>query len=63
MRYVSTRGHSGRPEFCDILLGGLAPDGGLYLPETYPRVTATELAEWRNLPYAAVTVFPAVIYL
>jgi threonine synthase len=54
MRYVSTRGHSGRPEFCDILLGGLAPDGGLYLPETYPRVTATELAEWRNLPYAAL---------
>ena len=54
MRYVSTRGHSGRPEFCDILLGGLAPDGGLYLPEAYPQVAATELAEWRNLPYAAL---------
>ena len=39
MKYLSTRGHAGRPEFCDILLGGLAPDGGLYLPETYPQVS------------------------
>ena len=54
MRYVSTRGHAGKPEFCDILLGGLAPDGGLYLPEEYPRVTAAELAEWRELPYHAL---------
>ncbi|MDR2000189.1 MAG: threonine synthase [Zoogloeaceae bacterium] len=54
MRYVSTRGSNDRPEFCDILLGGLAPDGGLYLPEQYPQVTAAELAEWRALPYAAL---------
>jgi threonine synthase len=54
MRYVSTRGNNDRPEFCDILLGGLAPDGGLYLPEQYPQVTALELAEWRELPYAAL---------
>ncbi|MBI5785248.1 MAG: threonine synthase [Rhodocyclales bacterium] len=54
MRYVSTRGNDDRPEFCDILLGGLAPDGGLYLPERYPQVTAAELAEWRELPYAAL---------
>jgi threonine synthase len=54
MRYVSTRGHAGKPEFCDILLGGLAPDGGLYLPEEYPRVAAAELAEWRELPYHAL---------
>ncbi|MBU1235818.1 MAG: threonine synthase [Gammaproteobacteria bacterium] len=54
MRYVSTRGNSDLPEFCDILLGGLAPDGGLYLPESYPQVSATELAEWRELPYAAL---------
>ena len=51
MRYVSTRGHADKPEFCDILLGGLAPDGGLYLPETYPQVTPAELSEWRDLPY------------
>ncbi|HTY04863.1 MAG TPA: threonine synthase [Rhodocyclaceae bacterium] len=54
MRYVSTRGNADRPEFCDILLGGLAPDGGLYLPEHYPQVTTAELAEWRELPYAAL---------
>jgi len=39
-------------EFCDILLGGLAPDGGLYLPETYPQISSTELAKWRSLSYA-----------
>ena len=38
MRFVSTRGHPDRPTFYDILLGGLAPDGGLYLPEEWPQV-------------------------
>lgn len=55
MKYISTRGHAGQPanpEFCDILLGGLAPDGGLYLPETYPRVARDELDSWRKLSYA-----------
>ena len=47
MRYLSTRGHADRPQFCDILLEGLAPDGGLYLPEAYPQVDATTLARWR----------------
>jgi threonine synthase len=53
MRYLSTRGDSRSPTrtFTEILLGGLAPDGGLYLPETYPRVGGRELAEWRELPY------------
>jgi len=54
MKYISTRGAAQPQVFCDILLGGLAPDGGLYLPETYPRVSADELAEWRELPYAAL---------
>ncbi len=46
MQYVSTRG--GEPaNFCDILLEGLAPDGGLYVPVTYPQVNAATLAEWR----------------
>jgi threonine synthase len=36
MRYLSTRGHAAPQAFCDILLGGLAPDGGLYLPEKLP---------------------------
>ena len=52
MRYISTRGQSPAQSFCDILLGGLAPDGGLYLPESYPQISAAELAEWRGLSYA-----------
>ena len=51
MKYISTRGGVPPRNFCDILLGGLAPDGGLYLPEHYPQVTKAELAEWRDLPY------------
>ena len=52
MRYISTRGQSPAESFCDILLGGLAPDGGLYLPETYPQVSKETLARWRDLSYA-----------
>lgn len=51
MHYVSTRGHSGRKQFCEILLEGLAPDGGLYVPETYPRVDDATLDAWRSLSY------------
>jgi threonine synthase len=54
MRYISTRGHAASQSFSDILLGGLAPDGGLYLPESYPQVTPAELEEWRHLPYHAL---------
>jgi threonine synthase len=52
MRYLSTRGDATPRAFSDILLEGLAPDGGLYLPERYPRVDANVLARWRTLPYA-----------
>ena len=52
MKYISTRGHIGGEQFCDILLGGLAPDGGLYLPETYPQISKAELASMRHLSYA-----------
>src|SRR5574343_1295318 len=55
MRYLSTRGDAASAptqSFCDILLGGLAPDGGLYLPESYPPVTRAELDAWRQLSYA-----------
>jgi threonine synthase len=52
MRYISTRGQSAPQAFCDILLGGLAPDGGLYLPESYPQVTRADLDAWRQLSYA-----------
>ena len=49
MFYVSTRGYSERQRFCDILLEGLAPDGGLYLPETYPAVDEAKLEIWRHI--------------
>ncbi len=52
MHYLSTRGDPTRRRFCDILLEGLAPDGGLYLPERYPTVDASTLARWRGLSYA-----------
>ncbi|MBX9612593.1 MAG: threonine synthase [Burkholderiales bacterium] len=49
MHYLSTRGHPERRRFCEILLEGLAPDGGLYLPERYPQVDAATLARWRSV--------------
>ena len=52
MRYLSTRGDATPRRFCDILLEGLAPDGGLYLPAHYPQVDAATLLRWRELPYA-----------
>ena len=57
MRYVSTRGVGATVEepaksFCDILLEGLAPDGGLFLPASYPVLSADELATMRTLNYA-----------
>ncbi|MFA7268634.1 MAG: threonine synthase [Sterolibacterium sp.] len=54
MRYISTRGNSPAKSFTQILLAGLAPDGGLYLPEAYPCVTPAELAAWRGLSYPAL---------
>jgi threonine synthase len=49
MKYLSTRGHADRKRFCEILLEGLAPDGGLYLPETYPQVDDATLTRWRKV--------------
>ena len=47
MKYVSTRGEAAGRGFAEILLEGLAPDGGLYVPERYPQVDAATLAAWR----------------
>lgn len=51
MNYISTRGGMPPTRFTDILLGGLAPDGGLSVPEAYPQVTHADLAAWRKLGY------------
>ncbi|MDV2432880.1 threonine synthase [Corynebacterium tuberculostearicum] len=50
MKYFSTRDTARQPaSFTDILLGGLAPDGGLYLPESYPQLDPATLNSWRTL--------------
>ena len=51
MRYISTRGAAPAAQFSDVLLGGLMSDGGLAIPESYPQLTATQLAQWRPLSY------------
>ena len=49
MLYLSTRGDPEQRRFCDILLEGLAPDGGLYLPVAYPRISVQTLEQWRSV--------------
>ena len=51
MKYISTRGGSPKLNFSEVLLGGLAPDGGLYLPEHYPNFTDDELNDMRDMSY------------
>lgn len=51
MKYVSTRGHSASQSFTDILLEGLAPDGGLMVPEQWPRIMPAKLDALRDVPY------------
>ncbi|GGL90711.1 threonine synthase [Deinococcus aerolatus] len=52
MKYVSTRGLRDLGGFSDVLLMGLAPDGGLAMPERIPTLSADELEQWRGLDYA-----------
>lgn len=51
MQYVSTRGASAAQQFSDVLIEGLAADGGLAVPLAYPRLERGELAAWRNYDY------------
>lgn len=51
MKYISTRGQSPALSFNDVLLGGLAPDGGLYLPESYPQFDDAALNSLREMNY------------
>ncbi|HEY2752122.1 threonine synthase [Phenylobacterium sp.] len=54
MRYVSTRGQAPSVGFVDAVLGGLAPDGGLYVPETWPQISPDEIAGFSDMAYADV---------
>ena len=61
MKYLSTRGHADRKQFCDILLEGLAPDGGLYLPEHYPKVDARAIVTGAH-HYASDVQLPGMLH-
>ena len=67
MNYISTRASIGnapeRKRFCEILLEGLAPDGGLYLPEYYPQVNDATLSKWRSLSYAGLAFEVLSLYI
>jgi len=54
MKYISTRGTAPALSFDEVLLTGLARDGGLYLPETWPRLSAEEIRDLAGRPYAEV---------
>lgn len=52
MRYISTRGNMLPKVFSEVVLSGLASDGGLAIPESYPKINKLELEEWRELNYS-----------
>ena len=54
MLYISTRGAADGKTFADITFEGLARDGGLYVPENYPKFTADELAQLRGRDFSSV---------
>jgi threonine synthase len=54
MRYISTRGGAPSVDFTETLLAGLAPDGGLYVPESWPTLSRDEITAFARKPYAEV---------
>src|SRR5687768_6625654 len=52
MRYISTRGEAPAASFEDVVLTGLASDGGLYIPEKVPVITPQQLQAWQQLSYS-----------
>lgn len=56
MKYVSTRGEAPILDFCQVVTAGLATDGGLYVPESWPVVSAEEMEAWKALSYPELVV-------
>ena len=56
MKYISTRGEAPALAFDEAMLAGLAPDGGLYIPESWPRLSADKIASFKDLSYAEIAV-------
>jgi threonine synthase len=63
VKYISTRGEAAERGFAAILLEGLAPDGGLYLPARYPRVERPTLDAWRTLSYPELAFAVLSLYI
>ncbi|MDG2032463.1 MAG: threonine synthase [Rhodospirillales bacterium] len=63
MKYVSTRGQAPVLPFDDVLLTGLARDGGLYVPETWPKFSKTDIKSLRGLPYGDLAIQVMTPYL
>ena len=54
MKYVSTRGGCSSVSFQDAILTGLAPDGGLYVPQSLPSISKSQLKSWAGLSYPSM---------
>ena len=52
MKYISTRGQCEPQNFEEVVLTGLAPDGGLFIPEVVPQISREQILSWKNLSYA-----------
>lgn len=62
MRYMSTRGQAPEASFSDVLLAGLAPDGGLYVPKEYPQITHGDLDYLRTQSYQQIALHVLRLY-
>ncbi|MFY9696520.1 MAG: threonine synthase, partial [Xanthobacteraceae bacterium] len=56
LHYVSTRGEAPSPGFAEAMLAGLARDGGLYVPETWPSLEPETIADFAGRSYAEIAV-------
>src|SRR6266481_5414378 len=56
VRYISTRGEAPALDFVEVTLAGLARDGGLYVPESWPQLDARAIQSFAGRPYAEVAV-------
>src|ERR1700761_5193798 len=52
--FISTRGQAPRANFSEVLLAGLAPDGGLYMPAAWPQFSQAEIAAFQGMRYQEV---------
>ena len=54
MKYISTRGHDKELSFEEVLISGLARDGGLYVPKIWPKISEEDMCSFAQLSYQAL---------